>query len=195
VPLVIKLGGSHASSALLRSWLRVIAETPGAVLVPGGGPFADTVRAMQTVMSYDDDAAHDMALMAMGQYARALTALSSRLIYADDPARLRDTNGRVPVFSPWPALRDAPDLPRSWDVTSDSIALWLATMLNAPAVVLVKHRQAPSADATLLAAEGVVDAAFPGFLARYKGAVHLAGPSDLPTGRLDPAHLPGLRIQ
>jgi aspartokinase-like uncharacterized kinase len=43
-PVVVKLGGSHVLSALLRRWLRAIAADAGKlVLVPGGGPFADGV--------------------------------------------------------------------------------------------------------------------------------------------------------
>ena len=51
-PLVVKLGGSHAGSALLRPWLRAIEAAAGrVVLVPGGGPFADAVRDAQATMA------------------------------------------------------------------------------------------------------------------------------------------------
>jgi aspartokinase-like uncharacterized kinase len=39
---------------------------------------------------------------------------------------------------PLTLLRDAPDMLTSWDVTSDSIALWLARRLNAERLVVVK---------------------------------------------------------
>ncbi len=74
--LVIKLGGSHAGSYLLRPWIDALAPATGIVIVPGGGPFADTVRTMQPAIGYNDHAAHDMALMAMAQFGRALAALS-----------------------------------------------------------------------------------------------------------------------
>jgi aspartokinase-like uncharacterized kinase len=171
---VVKIGGSHALSPLLRPWLAAIRRAAGdVVVVPGGGPFADTVRAAQPAMGFDDDAAHDMAMMAMAQYGRALTGLADGFVYADTLADVRDlaARGQVPVWSPWPRLRGHPDIPRSWDVTSDSLAIWLAGALGAPRVVLIKHRAAGGDD--------LVDAAFPEFAARFSGDVVVVGPDDL----------------
>ena len=172
---VVKLGGSHALSPLLGRWLGAIGRAAGqVVVVPGGGPFADAVRDAQPVMGFDDDAAHDMALMAMAQYGRALTALADGFVYADTLDAVRDAmaRGDVPVWSPWPMLRAHPDIPRSWDVTSDSLAVWLARVLDARRVVLIKHR--PRRQPRRL-----LDAAFPHFAARFGGAVRVAGPDDL----------------
>nr|WP_294506750.1 aspartate/glutamate/uridylate kinase [uncultured Rhodopila sp.] len=172
--IVVKLGGSHALSPLLPGWLAAIGRAAGrVVLVPGGGPFADAVRAAQPAMRFGDGAAHDMALMAMAQYGRALTSLASGFVYADmmDAVREAVARRRVPVWSPWPMLRAHPDIPRSWDVTSDSLAVWLATELDADGVVLIKHCD-PAKD-------GVVDVAFAGFASRFGGFVRLAGPDDL----------------
>jgi aspartokinase-like uncharacterized kinase len=171
---VVKLGGSHALSPLLGSWLAAIARAAGkVVVVPGGGPFADAVRDAQPAMGFDDDAAHDMALMAMAQYGRALTALADGFVYTDTIAAVRGVVGRggVPVWAPWPMLRAHPDIPRSWDVTSDSLAVWFAGALDARRVVLIKHRTASF--------DGLVDAAFPHFTARFAGSVRIAGPDDL----------------
>jgi aspartokinase-like uncharacterized kinase len=171
--IVVKLGGSHARSPLLPGWLAAIGRAAGrVVVVPGGGPFADAVRAAQPAMGFDDDAAHDMALMAMAQYGRALSGLAG-FVHADTLDALREAavRGRVPVWSPWPMLRAHPEIPRSWDVTSDSLAVWLATTLEARGVVLIKHCDPAQDDA--------VDAAFPAFAARFGGFVRLAGPDDL----------------
>jgi 5-(aminomethyl)-3-furanmethanol phosphate kinase len=171
---VIKLGGSHALSPLLGPWLGAIGRAAGqVVVVPGGGPFADAVRAAQPRMGFDDDAAHDMALMAMAQYGRALTSLTAGFVYTDtiDAVRSVLARGDIPVWSPWPMLRAHRDIPRSWDVTSDSLAVWLAGVLEASRVVLIKHRTTPG--------DGLVDAAFPHFTARFGGTVRIAGPDDL----------------
>jgi aspartokinase-like uncharacterized kinase len=171
--IVVKLGGSHALSPLLPGWLAAIGRAAGrVVVVPGGGPFADAVRAAQPAMGFDDDAAHDMALMAMAQYGRALSSLAG-FVYADamDAVRGAAARGLVPVWSPWPMLRAHPDIPRSWDVTSDSLAVWLATALAARDLVLIKHCDPARGDA--------VDAAFAGFASRFGGFVRLAGPDDL----------------
>ena len=192
--LVIKLGGSHVGSALLRPWVDAIVAADRIVVVPGGGPFADIVRTMQPTIGYDDLAAHDMAMMAMAQFGRALTALSDRLAYCDDLRDIHAVHDRIAVWSPWPGLRGARDVPPSWDITSDSLSLWLARALDVPAVVLVKHRAAPSAGLGSLADEGIVDRAFPGFATPYGGTIRIAGPADVPSGPIDPEHPPGRRV-
>ena len=77
---VVKLGGSLQSFPGLRDWVRLIAEQGGGrvVLVPGGGQFADAVRAAQRTAGFDDRTAHGMALFAMEQYGLMLAALAPR---------------------------------------------------------------------------------------------------------------------
>ena len=63
---VVKLGGSFAGSVELPAWLDALARCAGrVVVVPGGGPFAEAVRAAQPKMRFDDHAAHRMAVLAM----------------------------------------------------------------------------------------------------------------------------------
>lgn len=199
-PMVLKLGGSHAASPLLRAWLDAASAAAGRlVLVPGGGPFADTVRTAQTAMDFDNAAAHDMALLAMAQYGRALIALCPACIAADSHAAILDALAarHVPVWMPAVMLRGAPDVAESWDVTSDSLALWLAARLGARGVVLVKACAArPDAGISALIADGVLDQAFPAFRAQFTGDVYLAGPNDAATAAslLREGRLPGRRL-
>ena len=176
-PSVVKLGGSFATSPRLRTWLDAIASVPAPlVLVPGGGPFADAVRAAQPAMGFDDAAAHRMALLAMNQFALALASLAPRLLPAEDLAAIDAALAarRVPIWCPWPMLREAPDVEESWNVTSDSLALWLATRMRAARLVLVKHRTAASLDEA-----GLVDSACGRYRAGFAGEVVLAGPDDV----------------
>jgi dihydroneopterin aldolase len=75
---------------------------------------------------------------------------------------------------------DAPDIPVSWDVTSDSLAAWLADKLGARRLVLMKQVALPPdpAGADDLAARGIVDKAFPRFLAQSGAAASIIGPAD-----------------
>src|SRR5689334_63854 len=100
---VIKLGGSGAFSPDLRGWAAAVAECGGrAVVVPGGGPFAEQVRIAQPRMGFDDTAAHHMALLAMEQFGHALASFDARLSPADTIAALRRAlrDRRVPVWLP-----------------------------------------------------------------------------------------------
>jgi dihydroneopterin aldolase len=71
----------------------------------------------------------------------------------------------------------AKDIPWSWDVTSDSLAAWLAGRIGAKRVLLVKHVD-PSAElvrAKDLVAQGIVDPAFPRFLGESGAEAFIAG--------------------
>ena len=73
-----------------------------------------------------------------------------------------------------------PEIPESWSVTSDSLAAWLAGTLGAGALVLVKSADPPPGPlaAADLARRGLVDLAFPGFLAKAGCAAWYLGPAE-----------------
>jgi 5-(aminomethyl)-3-furanmethanol phosphate kinase len=179
---IIKLGGSHATGPYLKDWLTAIAAEAGSIaIVPGGGPFADAVRTAQASIGYDDRAAHAMAMMAMAQFGCALRSLNPALtLAASRSAILRALkDGKVPVWSPEPMARAAA-LPETWDLTSDSLAAWLAGALGAGRLLLVKHGRFEGAtlDAHDLVARGVVDPLFPHYLRESGAQAWLAGPAD-----------------
>jgi 5-(aminomethyl)-3-furanmethanol phosphate kinase len=180
--VIVKLGGSHASGSHLKDWLAAIAAEAGSiVIVPGGGPFADAVRQAQATMRFDNSAAHAMALMAMTQYAHALRGLNPALrVTASRTAILRTRReGKIPVWSPELMARKA-CLPETWELTSDSLAAWLAGLLRASRLVLVKHGHFEDAcvDVHALVARGVVDPLFPQFLRESGVRASLATPRD-----------------
>lgn len=178
---VIKLGGSHAFAPHLKDWIGAVAAQAGRiVLVPGGGPFADAVRDAQARMGFDDGAAHRMALLAMEQYGCALA--SGRREFS--PAGSQAAIGRalevkqVPVWLPTRMVLAA-DIPASWEVTSDSLAAWLAAKLGARRLLLVKHVDARAAAVRVqeLVTRGIVDPAFPRFLPTQT-PTYMLGPDD-----------------
>jgi aspartokinase-like uncharacterized kinase len=179
---IVKLGGSHAGGPHLKDWLAAIAAEAGSMaIVPGGGPFADAVRTAQTSMGYDDRAAHAMALMAMAQFGSALESLNPALrLAASRAAILRALKERkVPVWSPERMARAAA-LPETWELTSDSLAAWLAGALGAGRLVLVKHGrfETTTVDADELVARGVVDPLFPRYLRESGARAWLAAPTE-----------------
>ena len=179
--VLVKLGGSHATGPYLKDWLTGIAAEAGSIaIVPGGGPFADAVRTAQASIGYDDRAAHAMAMMAMAQFGCALRSLNPALtLAASRSAILRAIkDGKVPVWSPEPMARAAA-LPETWDLTSDSLAAWLAGALGAGRLLLVKHGrfEGVAIDAQDLVARGVVDPLFPHYLKESGAQAWLAGPT------------------
>jgi aspartokinase-like uncharacterized kinase len=176
---VVKLGGSHAFSAHLKDWLGALARCAGhIVVVPGGKPFSDAVRAAQPRIGFDDRAAHHMALLAMEQYGCALTSLHGSYVLASSLTAIRRAvrEGRVPVWCPARMTLRASDVGWSWDVTSDSLAAWLAGRVGAARLMLVKHvAPDPPVDADELAARDIVDAAFPAMLGAVDACIAGAG--------------------
>ena len=183
--VVVKIGGSLHEHPQLRSWLSNIATYGGgrAVIVPGGGPYADVVRRAQAKWSFSNRDAHHMALQAMDLYGRMLIALEPRLKHATLEPQLRGMlqRGEAVVCSASTLLHDG-EVEESWEVTSDSIAALLARRLGASALVLVKSI-APSAgqhQASVLATRGIVDRRFADYIAQARARVWWCGP-DNPT--------------
>ncbi|MDH4347276.1 MAG: hypothetical protein OEW17_00580 [Gemmatimonadota bacterium] len=140
----IKVGGSLAgiTGALPRAG-QVLAQAAArqpTVVLPGGGPFADAVRAFDQSHGLSDDAAHWMAILAMDQYAHVLAdhVPGSRLVRSLPQIRAAHEAGAVPILAPARWLRRMDDLPHTWEVTSDSLAAYLATLIGAEELVLIK---------------------------------------------------------
>lgn len=196
--LVAKIGGSlHASPDLAR-WIGALEHWPHRlILVGGGGPFADAVRAAQPKLGFSDETAHAMAVLAMEQYALALAELY-KLDLAATPQEIEalHAQGRIALWRASKMVGAAQDIAPSWDVTSDSLAAWLARKLRADALLMIKSIDvAPGAALNAIATQGVVDPAFPA----YAGAtpVHIAGPRALPdaAARLSAGALPGAPVE
>ncbi|KND62413.1 delta 1-pyrroline-5-carboxylate synthetase [Candidatus Burkholderia verschuerenii] len=166
---VVKLGGSLSHDPALREWLTRLWEVGGGrvVIVPGGGDFADAVRQYQREWRFDDLAAHNMCLLAMAQYAILMQGVVPELVLASNEERIRRAlrDGRVAVWVPTDLMRTTPDAMTNWDVTSDSLAAWLSSSLNAERLMIVKSCTLPS-DCSLegLASLGIVDARFSAYV-------------------------------
>src|SRR6266702_2035836 len=162
---VVKIGGSLSHEPTLRHWLDELCEVGGGrgVIVPGGGDFADKVRQYQNEWRFDHLAAHNMCLLAMTQYAILMQGVRPELVLASSEAKIRRAlrDGHVAVWVPTALMRDTPDAMSNWDTTSDSLAAWLSTMLNAERLIVVKSCPIFEDERLeTLAATGVVDRRF-----------------------------------
>jgi 5-(aminomethyl)-3-furanmethanol phosphate kinase len=137
---VVKAGGGLSrDAAALRSWCAGLADCGARhplLVVPGGGAFADAIRAHDRRFGLRDETAHWMAILAMDQFGWALADLipGATLCRDLEPPRA----GAASVLLPYALLRERDPLPASWDVTADSIAAWVAGAARAGRLVLVK---------------------------------------------------------
>ena len=159
VDTVVKLGGGmlahtkHFEAALAA--IAAAARERRLVVVPGGGPFADAVRDIDRRLGLRETAAHWMAVLAMDQYAHLIAERLPGGVLVSDPREIAAAlgtgpcdhcnrhdhvgeAGQIPILAPYRWLRDADPLPHAWEVTSDSIAAWVAGALGARRLVLVK---------------------------------------------------------
>ena len=169
--LVLKLGGSLLESGRLASTLDAIAKrTRPVIVVPGGGKFADQVRQSQVANGFDDATAHRLALFAMHQMANVIATRSPHFVPAatKEEIGLAGINGLVPVWLPSAMAEADPSIPKSWDMTSDSLAAWFAGTIGASEVALVKSCPVdPAATLPTLTAAGVVDPLFASYVERH----------------------------
>ncbi len=174
---LVKLGGSLQESPHLGNWLRLLADRGGGrlIVVPGGGRFADAVRAAQERWAFDDVTAHHMALIAMEQYGRMLAGMEPRLRPVSDRNGLLRAidQDEVPVWMPSIMAGMEQSIPASWEMTSDSLSLWLAIELGAELLAVVKSVTPARGEYDLrrLVSEGRLDAQFPRLAARFNGDI------------------------
>jgi len=123
-----------------------------------------------------------MALLAMDQLAWAVAGLRSGFEVGDTEQALRDAleRNQVAVWAPYTLVSGRSDIPQSWTVTSDSLALWLSGQLGAGSCYVIKSiaRKFAAIGADQLARDGVVDAAFPSMLRQTAVNAYLLGRSD-----------------
>lgn len=144
IDAVVKVGGAllQTGDALARTItaLEPLAPNRMILIVPGGGPFADAVRSVSEQHPLADDDAHWMAILGMDQFAILLASRirNAELVHCRGEVARAHARGKIPVLAPYRWLREADPLPHSWDVTSDSIAAWIAARLAALQLILIK---------------------------------------------------------
>jgi aspartokinase-like uncharacterized kinase len=81
-----------------------------------------------------------MAILAMDQFAWLLSDLTPKAVVARDLAKAERVaaGGALTILAPSALLLQVDPLPHSWQVTSDSIAAWLAHYAYIPRLVLLK---------------------------------------------------------
>ncbi|MCL4430122.1 MAG: delta 1-pyrroline-5-carboxylate synthetase [Chloroflexi bacterium] len=140
---VVKVGGSlTAYPEKLRTLCAKLSEASKKhrlIVVPGGGEFADVVRRLDERFFLSCVASHRMAILGMDQYGLLLSDLMPNSVTI---SKLKEVKyfldlGKLPVLLPFNLMLREDPLQNSWDVTSDSIAVYLAHRLHVLKVLLI----------------------------------------------------------
>jgi aspartokinase-like uncharacterized kinase len=137
---VIKVGGGLLRDEGLGALRRAcdeaaeMAVSRPVLVVPGGGPFADAVRAVDEQVGLGEAVAHALALRAMDQLGVLLRPLLPSAELLGDLVAPRG----LALLRAAPAFTNRPDVPESWTVTSDSLAVLAAGAIGAQEAILLK---------------------------------------------------------
>lgn len=133
--VVVKLGGSLINSApdIVNKLLEYLESSKdynvSILIVPGGGIFADSIRSVSKRYDISEAASHWMAILAMEQYGyHLIDKTGARGVDSIDDLPLG-----VSILLPYRLLKETDELAHSWDVTSDTIAAWVASMVGVDA--------------------------------------------------------------
>jgi aspartokinase-like uncharacterized kinase len=140
---LIKVGGSLWSQPDLRTFAGQWAAAAGRhrlLFIAGGGIIADQIRMLDACLQLGDSTAHWMAILAMDQGACLLADCLPDAVLTQDLATAAQVAaaGRAAILAPSNLLRQIDPLPHSWQVTSDSLAAWLAGYAGIELLVLLK---------------------------------------------------------
>ena len=192
--VVVKLGGSLYQAAELRHWLaalKALSQQQNIIIVPGGGPFAEQVRKAQQIHGFNNIIAHHMAILAMSQFGILLSGLLPSCQPFSIPTQ-HPIPAPLSIWLPDKQLLEQPDLVQNWDITSDSLALWLAQKYQAKKLTLIKcnpPEHVTSIDK--LNKIGILDNAFSAIASSHPIPIEIIAANrykqftlDLPTNRL-----------
>lgn len=139
---VIKVGGSLAENPAnlkrLCLELSLLAKTYRILVVPGGGEFADITRKFDQTFILSSTVTHKMAILAMDQYGLLLSDIASDSYVSYSLEEIENSaGGMLPIFLPSSLMFCEDPLEHSWDVTSDTIAAYVAGLLQVKHLILV----------------------------------------------------------
>ena len=142
---VVKLGGSLHDTPALRRWLRGAGRRhrdrrASSSRAAGRSP-TRSARCSQS-SGFDELAAHRMAILAMQQFGLVAAGAGAAAGLAETEAEL--TAARAAIWLPWRLAGQHARSQPSWDVTSDSLACWLAIRPAATDLLLVKSAPYPT---------------------------------------------------
>ena len=109
------------------------------IVIPGGGSFANFVRSLDEALQIGDDLAHWSAIYSMNYNGMMLSRKYPNLETIEDLKTFQDAKQMFCIFLPYRFLREDDTLPHNWDVTSDSIALYVANKLKLSRCFLIKN--------------------------------------------------------
>jgi len=108
------------------------------IIIPGGGSFANFIRKIYKELKFTEEIAHWMGIISMNYNGLEISKKFPDLQVIEKYDKLKEIRNTFCIFLPYEFLKENDKLPHSWDVTSDSIALYLTKELGLNECFLIK---------------------------------------------------------
>ena len=130
-------------------------EGQNCLFVIGGGEFANLIRKYDVEIGFSEDVTHETAIDSMDILAKLLNdklAFTEISYTIEEANRISDSN-KIPIMICSEILKENEPFKHSWDVTSDSIAAYIASLLNAKILIATNVNGIYTKDPSLRGAE------------------------------------------
>ena len=107
------------------------------LFVIGGGEFANLIRKYDGEIGFSEDVTHETAIDSMDILAKLLNdkLAFTEISYTIDEAKSIADSNRIPIMICSEILKENEPFKHSWDVTSNSIAAYIASLLDAKLLI------------------------------------------------------------
>ena len=128
---VVKIGGSLFPDYAIELVKKL--KNTDSLIILGGGEFANLIRQYDSTQSFSAEVTHYTAIDCMDIIAKLVDDKvdSAKLAFSIDEIDEISNEGVTPIFVVSDFLKRDDPFECSWDVTSDSIAAYVAHLLNA----------------------------------------------------------------
>ena len=133
---VVKIGGSLFPDYAITLAKKL--ENTDSLIILGGGEFANLIRKYDDANHFSSEVTHNTAIECMGILSKLVDdkVNSTKLAFTLKEAEDISNDGLTPIFIVSNFLEKEDPFESSWDVTSDSIAAYVAHFLNAKLLIV-----------------------------------------------------------
>lgn len=180
---VVKIGGSLFPEDAIKFCKSLVGKK--VLIICGGGDLANKIRDYDKKTRFSDTSAHKTAVLCMDILGILLADKieEAEAVYSLEDAKKVADSGKLPVLLPSKLLEYLDPLEHSWDITSDSISVYISWLLKTKILIVTNvdgiYTKNPSQDGAKLIkdisakkllnfGESSVDENLPELLLKYK---------------------------
>lgn len=133
---VVKLGGSLFPEDAIEFCKSLVGKK--ALIVCGGGEFANKIREYDEKINFSSTASHKTAIHCMDIMGMLIADKidDANAVYSLEDAKKVLNDGKLPILLPSKLLEYLDPLEHSWKVTSDSIAVYISWLINTKILIV-----------------------------------------------------------